>query len=90
MAYEEIRAAIDLLIDEVARHPEDQRIVYGQLREKLATLRSLGLSVPEDLIRLEQLLAAEDPVPEDLARLGQVRVAEDDDESVDLFDNLPV
>jgi hypothetical protein len=73
MAYEETRAAIDLLLDEVARHPEDQRIVYDQLRDRLATLRSSGLSVPDDLARLEQLLAGED-----------------DDESIDLFDNLPV
>jgi hypothetical protein len=90
MAYEEIRAAIDLLMDEVDRHPEDQRIVHDQLREKLATLRSLGLSVPEDLIRLEQRLAAEDPAPEVPSRLEQQLAAEDEDESSDLFDNLPV
>lgn len=73
MAHEDIRAAIDLLLDQVARHPEDRGMIDAQLHEKLVELRALGVPVPMELARLEQRLADDD-----------------EDETVDLFDNLPV
>jgi len=60
MAFEEIRAAIDLLMNEIAQRPEDRHALQEQLREKLAELSTLGLAPPADLAALERALE-EDP-----------------------------
>ncbi|TYB82502.1 hypothetical protein [Maritimibacter fusiformis] len=78
MAYEDIRAAIDLITDQIARHPEDRARLHRQLCARLAEMRRQGLAVPADLA--------------DLA--VQISCDNDDtdasDEAADLFDNMPV
>jgi len=60
MAFEDFKAAIDALLNEIARRPEDRHELQEALREKLAELGALGLPVPADLARLEEALADED------------------------------
>ncbi len=64
MAFEELKAGIAMLMDEIAKRPEDAHVLQEQLREKIAELRGLGLPVPKDILALEQAL--EEP-PEDKA-----------------------
>jgi predicted nucleic acid-binding Zn-ribbon protein len=56
MAFENIKAAIDALMDEIVARPEDLHVLQEQLREKLSELRSLGLPLPKDLQQLEEEL----------------------------------
>lgn len=66
MAFEEIKAAIDVLMAEIAKQPEDSHVLQEQLREKISELRSLGLPVPADLKQFEDALSrGEDDDPFD-------------------------
>ncbi len=58
MAFEELKAGITMLMDEIAKRPEDAHVLQEQLREKISELKALGLPVPEDILALE--LALED------------------------------
>ncbi|GKY89490.1 hypothetical protein [Sinisalibacter aestuarii] len=57
MAFEDIKAAIDLLMNEIVAKPEDSHVLQEQLREKIAELRALGLPVPADLKQFEDALS---------------------------------
>lgn len=58
MALEEIKARINLLLQEMVNQPEDEHEIQEQLREKFSELRALGLPLPADLVELEQRLEA--------------------------------
>ncbi len=59
MAFESILAEISLLIGDMQNKPEDKHELYLALRGKLSEMRAMGMSVPDDLIRLEKELEAE-------------------------------
>ncbi len=59
MSFENIKAAIALLMEQATETPEDAHEIYEEVREKLAELRAFGLPLPEDLVRLEERLKAE-------------------------------
>ena len=56
MPFENIKAAIALLLEDMVNQPEDAHQIQESLREKLAELRALGLPLPEDLVALEERL----------------------------------
>ncbi len=56
MAFEELKAGIALLLEEIEKRPEDRLELQEELREKIAEFRALGLPVPEDIARLEKEL----------------------------------
>ena len=56
MAFESIKAEIDLLLEAMINQPQDAHEVREQLREKLNELRAMGLPVPSDLVELEEKL----------------------------------
>jgi hypothetical protein len=64
----EIEAGIALLLEEVAQEPEDEHELYLRLLNLLNGMRSLGMSVPQDLLALEEALEAKfgegSPIPE--------------------------
>lgn len=60
MAFEEIKAAIDALMAEIAKQPEDTRVLQEQLRERIAEMRALGMPVPADLKQFEDALSGGD------------------------------
>jgi len=57
MAFEDLKAAIGAILDEIAKRPEDRHVLQEQLREKIAELEALGLPVPEDYRRFEEKLS---------------------------------
>ncbi|MBN9241721.1 MAG: hypothetical protein J0I98_02890 [Mesorhizobium sp.] len=59
MAFEAIKAEIDLLLADMVNQPRDAREIREQVREKLNELRALGLPLPADLVKLETQLDAE-------------------------------
>ncbi|WP_095590063.1 hypothetical protein [Actibacterium ureilyticum] len=60
MAFEDLKAGIALLLQEIEKRPEDRHVLQEELREKIAEMRGLGLPVPDDLLRLEEQLDQND------------------------------
>lgn len=60
MAFEDLKAGIALLLQEIEKRPEDRHVLQEELREKIAEMRGLGLPVPDDLLRLEDQLEQND------------------------------
>jgi hypothetical protein len=60
MAFEELKASISLILDEIAKRPDDRHVLQEQLREKIAELDKLGLPVPEDIRNFEDQLEDDD------------------------------
>jgi hypothetical protein len=56
MSFENMKAAIALLLEQMANQPEDAHEIQETLREKLSEMRALGLPLPQDLIDLEARL----------------------------------
>jgi hypothetical protein len=56
MAFENFRLQLTLLMDEIAKNPEDAHELQESLREKLAEMAALGLPLPDDLVGLEEYL----------------------------------
>ena len=56
MAFESIKAEIDLLLAAMINQPEDAREIREQVREKLNELRAMGMPLPVDLVTLESKL----------------------------------
>lgn len=59
MAFEDIMAGIERLLGEIGKRPHDRHELYFDLHEKLNEMRATGMSVPDDLLRLERELEAE-------------------------------
>ena len=59
MAFEKLMAQISLLVTQMENQPEDKHELYLQLRERLNEIRTTGMPLPEDLVRLEEELEAE-------------------------------
>jgi len=59
MAFDRLKSEISMLLSEMQNQPEDSWELHEMILEKLNELRGLGLPVPEDLVELEQKLAAE-------------------------------
>ena len=59
MSFEDLKAEISLLIDEMEGDQGDRHEVYLRIREKLDELKAMGMPLPEDLVRLEEALEKE-------------------------------
>ncbi len=64
MAFEDFRVGISMLLDEIAKQPDDSHQLQETLREKLMEMRALGLPLPDDLVDLEQYLEDDLESPE--------------------------
>lgn len=60
MAFEELKAGIALILEEIEKRPEDRHILQEELREKISEMRAMGQPVPDDIVRLEQQLEDDD------------------------------
>jgi RNA processing factor Prp31 len=60
MSFEDLKAAIAALMDEIVRRPEDRHVLQERLREKISELETLGLPVPEDFRAFEKSLSDKD------------------------------
>ena len=59
MAFEQMKIAITMLMDEIAKRPEDAHVLQEQLREKISEMKTMGLPVPDDILALEDALEEE-------------------------------
>ena len=59
MAFEDLKAELALLINQMENQPEDRHELYLQIRERLNEMRAYGMPLPEDLVRFEEELEAE-------------------------------
>jgi hypothetical protein len=59
MAFEDLKAELALLLNQMENQPEDRHELYLQIREKLNEMRAFGMPLPNDLVRLEKQLEAE-------------------------------
>lgn len=59
MAFEDLKAELALLLNQMENQPEDRHELYLQIREKLNEMRAFGMPLPDDLVRLEKELEAE-------------------------------
>jgi hypothetical protein len=60
MAFESIKAELDLLLAAMVNQPQDAREIREQVREKLNELRAMGMPLPADLVALESKLGLEE------------------------------
>jgi hypothetical protein len=56
MAFESIKAEIDLLLEAMVNQPQDEAELQEQLRAKLGEMRAMGLPLPADMVELERRL----------------------------------
>ncbi len=54
MAFEDIKAEIALLFQQMVNQPQDAHEIREIVREKLNALRASGLPLPADLVELEK------------------------------------
>ncbi len=59
MAFEALKAELDLLLTQMQNEPEDRHELYLQIVQKLNELKAFGMPLPENLVRLEKSLEAE-------------------------------
>jgi len=59
MAFEEIKAQISLLLEEMVNQPEDVHQLTESVREMLNELKASGMPLPQDLVELEEQLEAQ-------------------------------
>lgn len=59
MSFENLKAEISLLVDEMEGDQGDRHEIYLRIREKLGEFRAMGMPVPEDLVELEKALESE-------------------------------
>ena len=59
MAFEDQKAELALLLNQMENQPEDRHELYLQIREKLNEMRAFGMPLPDDLVRLERELEAQ-------------------------------
>jgi hypothetical protein len=56
MAFENLKAQLAMILDEIAANPENAHELQENIREKLAEMQAMGLPLPEDLVGLEAYL----------------------------------
>src|SRR5262249_15640831 len=54
MAFEDLKAELALLINQMENQPEDPHELYLQIREKLNEMRAFGMPLPDDLVEFEK------------------------------------
>lgn len=59
MAFDDLKAELALLINQMENQPEDRHEFYLQVREKLNEMRAFGMPLPQDLVELEKQLEAD-------------------------------
>ncbi|PYE89325.1 hypothetical protein [Phyllobacterium leguminum] len=59
MAFEDIKAEIALLFQEMINQPEGAAEIREAIREKLNELKANGMPLPKDLVELEKRLGTD-------------------------------
>ena len=56
MAFEQLKAEIAMLVQQMEDEPEDIHELHARIRSKLAEIKAMGMPLPDDLIVLERRL----------------------------------
>ena len=56
MAFENLRAQIDMLLEDAQDRPDSLYAIYQKVMQEINELRALGMPLPEDLVDLENAL----------------------------------
>ncbi len=56
MAFEELKAQISMLVNQINNQPEDIHELYEMLHLRLMELRNTGQPVPDDLLEVERVM----------------------------------
>jgi hypothetical protein len=59
MSFENIKAEISLLLEQMVNQPHDKHELARQVREMLSGLKAEGMPLPDDLVELEARLEKE-------------------------------
>ena len=59
MAFDDLKAELALLINQMENQPEDPHELYLQIRERLNEMRAYGMPLPEDLVEFEKEMEAQ-------------------------------
>ena len=59
MDFEDVKAEIGILLNDMQNQAEDRHELYLQLMEKLNEMKAFGMPLPADLVALEKSLEAE-------------------------------
>jgi len=59
MAFDDLKAELALLINQMENQPADRHELYLQIREKLNEMRAFGMPLPQDLVKFEEELEAQ-------------------------------
>ena len=59
MEERELEAALSLLIADMEGEQGDSHEIYLKLRQILASMRAMGMPLPDDLVRMERQMSAE-------------------------------
>jgi hypothetical protein len=60
MAFEQLKAEIAMLVQQMDDEPEDVHELHARIRQKLAELKATGQPLPDDLVDLERRLDSEE------------------------------
>src|SRR5215213_10943918 len=63
MAFEQLKAEIAMLVQQMDDEPEDVHELHARIRQKLAELKATGQPLPDDLVALERRLDGEERSP---------------------------
>jgi hypothetical protein len=56
MAFEQLRAEIAMLLQQMDNEPEDIHELHARIRSKLNEIKAMGMPLPDDLVALERRL----------------------------------
>lgn len=68
MAFDDLKAELALLINQMENQPEDPHELYQQIRERLNEMRAYGMPLPADLVEFEEKLEAQFAAEDDAAK----------------------
>jgi hypothetical protein len=60
MAFEQLKAEIAMLVQQMENEPEDVHELHARIRQKLAELKATGQPLPDDISALERRLDSEE------------------------------
>jgi hypothetical protein len=63
MAFEQLRAEIERLVQQMQDEPEDIHELHARIRSKLNEIKATGMPLPDDLVALERRLDRDERAP---------------------------
>jgi hypothetical protein len=68
MAFDDLKAELAFLINQMENQPEDPHELYLQIRERLNEMRAYGMPLPQDLVEFAKEMEAQFAATEKAAK----------------------